>query len=138
MIYGPLLFLSVVLFELFRLLKLADDAKAIIATSQQAMRVVRSPEIADREKESFMRRASIETLKATLRLAAKFLLVGAILFALFELIVAIFPGLGAPLRESLLSPAVIVILTAAVVGYAWARKLTLRNWRARRQFANGE
>jgi uncharacterized membrane protein len=43
---------------------------------------------------------------------------GAILFALFELIVAILPALRQPLLESLVSPTVIVILTVAVIGYA--------------------
>jgi hypothetical protein len=126
MIYGPLLFLSVVLFELFRLLKMGENAKTIIASSQEAVRVLRSAELADEEKESFMRRGSIEIFKATLRLAAKLILTGGILFALFELIVAIFPGLEKPLLESFVSPSVIGILTAAVIGYAWARKAALR------------
>ena len=126
MIYGPLLFLSLVLFELFRLLKMGENAKTIIASSQQAVRVLTSPDLADDEKESCMRRGSMEILKATLRLAAKFFLAGGILFALFELIVAIFPGIRLPLLESLVSPIVIAILTAAVIGYAWARKAALR------------
>jgi hypothetical protein len=126
MIYGPLLFLSFLLFELFLLLKLGENAKAILASSQEAMRVLASRELADDEKEHFMRRGSIEILKATLGLAAKLLLVAGILFALFELFVTIFPGLRQPLLESLVSPTVIGILTAAVVGYAWARKAALR------------
>lgn len=126
MIYGPLLLLSLVLFELFGLLKMGDNIKAIIASSQEALRVLRSTELADEEKEAFMRRGSLEILKATLRLAAKFLLVGAILFALFQLIVAIFPSLKTPLLESFVSPSVIAILTAAIIGYAWARKAALR------------
>ena len=126
MIYGPLLFLSLVLFELFRLLKMGENAKTIIAGSQQAMRVLASRDLADDEKESSMRRGSIEILKATLGLAAKFFLAGGILFALFQLIVAIFPRLRQPLLESLVSPSDIAILTAAIIGYAWARKAALR------------
>jgi len=126
MIYGPLLLLSVVLFELFRLLRMGENAKTIIARSQEALRVLRSPELADDEKESFMRRGSIEILKATLYLAGKFVLAGGILYALFQLIVTIFPSLEKPLLESLVSPSVIAILTAAVIGYAWARRAALR------------
>ena len=122
MIYGPLLFLSVVLFELFRLLNIAADGKTIIASSQEAMRVLKSPQLSDEEKESFMRRGSVETFKATLRLAAKLALTGAVLFALFELIVALFPDLEKPLLDSLLSPTVIVILTVALIAYAFVRK----------------
>ncbi len=44
-----------------------------------------------------MRRGSLEIFKATLGLAAKFVLAGAILFALFELIVRVFPSLRQPL-----------------------------------------
>jgi hypothetical protein len=130
MIYGPLLFLSLVLFELFLRLKMGENARTIIASSQEAMRVLASSELADEEKESFMRRGSLEILKATLSLAAKFVLAGAILFALFELIVAIFPGLREPLIESFFSPTVIVILTVAIIGYAWARKAALRRRRS--------
>ena len=126
MIYGPLLFMSVVLFELFRLLEMGENAKTIITRSQEAVRVLNSPDLADDEKESFMRRGSFEILKATLRLAAKLFLAGGVLFALFQLIVAIFPGLRQPLLESFVSPGVIAILTAAVIGYAWARKAALR------------
>jgi len=126
MIYGPLLLLSVVLFELFRLLRMGENEKTIIARSQEALRVLRSPELADDEKESFMRRGSIEILKATLYLAGKFVLTGGIVFALFQLIVTIFPSLEKPLLESLVSPSVIAILTAAVIGYAWARRAALR------------
>jgi hypothetical protein len=126
MVFGLLLFLSLVLFELFRLLRMGANAKTIIARSQEAMRVLRSPQLADDAKESFMRRGSIEILKATLQLAAKFVLTVGILFALFQLFVAIFPDLRQPLLESLVSPSVITILTAAVVGYAWARKAALR------------
>jgi len=73
-----------------------------------------------------MRRGSIEILKATLYLAGKFVLTGGIVFALFQLIVTIFPSLEKPLLESLVSPSVIAILTAAVIGYAWARRAALR------------
>ena len=128
MIYGPLVLLSVVLFELFRLLRMGRNARTIIASSQEAMRVLRSADLADEEKESFMRRGSIEILKATLLLAAKLIFAGAILFALFELIVVILPDLRQPLLASLLSPSVIVILTAVVLGYAWARKAALRRF----------
>jgi len=135
MVYGPLLLLSIVLFELFVLLKMGENAKAIIASSHQAMKVLASSDLADEEKEAFMRRGSVEILKATLGLAAKLVLAGAILFALFELIVMLFPTLRQPLIESFVSPVVIVILTVVVVAYAWVRKATLRHRAGRRKTA---
>ena len=125
MIYGPLLFLSIVLFELFVLLRMVDNARTILASSQDAMRVLASRDLTDDEKESVMRRGSLEILNATLRLAAKLLLTGAILFALFQLIVTIFPDLKQPLLDSLLSPTVIAILTVTMIAYAWARRSVL-------------
>ena len=129
MVYGPLLFLSVVLFELFLLLKMGENAKAIMASSQQAMRVLASSELGDDEKEAFMRRGSLDVLKATLGLAAKLILAGAILFGLFELIVAILPELRQPLLESFVSPAPIAILTVALLAYAWVRTALRRRKR---------
>lgn len=126
MTYALLLLLSVVLFELFLLLKMGRNAQAILTRSQSAMRVLHSPELADEEKELVMRRESIEILKATVLLAGKLFLAGGVLFTLFQLIVAIFPDLREPLLGSLISPSVIAILTVAVVGYAWGRKALLR------------
>jgi hypothetical protein len=126
-IYAPLLILCITLFELFALLNMAASAKTILTRSQEAMRVLASHDLSDDEKESSVRRGSLAILKATLALAAKLLLTGAILFALFELIVAIFPALRQPLLDSFVSPLVIVILTVAIIVYAWARKLALRH-----------
>jgi hypothetical protein len=127
MIYGPLLLLSIALFELFVLLNMAASAKTILTRSRESMRVLASSTLSDDEKESFVRRGSLAILKATLALAAKLLLTAAILFAIFEGIVAIFPTLRQPLLDSFLSPLVILILTVAILGYAWARKLALRH-----------
>ena len=126
MIYGPLLLLSIALFELFLLLKIGGSARAILASSHEAMRVLQSPEIRDEEKEALMRRGSLAILKATLGLTARLVLVAAILLGLFELIVVIFPAIRQPLVASLISPVVIVVLTVAVVVYAWARKTAVR------------
>jgi len=125
MTYVSLLLFSIVLFELFALLGIGKDAMAIIARSQEAMRILRSPAIGDDEKETHMRRGSAEIFKATLRFTAKFVLIGAVLYLLFVLIVAVRPDLETPILESLVSPVVIVLLTAVTMCYAWARKALL-------------
>jgi hypothetical protein len=124
MIYAPLLLSCVVLFELCVLLRMGTDVMAIMARSQEAMRVLMSPELGDDEKEVFMRRGSADIFKATLRFAAKVLLIGLVLYGLFLLTVALFPDRKEALIESLYSPAVIAVLTVATMGYAWARKAT--------------
>jgi hypothetical protein len=125
MIYIPLLLFCIVLFELFALLEMGKDAMAIIARSQEAMRVLQSPELGDDEKESFMRRGSAEIFRATLGFAVKFLLIGLVLYLLFLLTITLFPDLKEAMLESLFSPVVIVMLTAGTMCYAWARKAIL-------------
>lgn len=125
MIYGALLVLSVLLFELFLALKIGDDARTILTRSREAMRVLSSAELADDQKESSMRRGSLAILIATLCLAGKLLLVGVVLLALYRFIAVIVPGRERALLESLLSAVGVVTMSATVVGYAWARKAVL-------------
>jgi hypothetical protein len=122
MIYAVLFPFCIVLFELFALLKIGRDALAIIARSQESMRVLMSAEIADDDKEVLMRRGSADIFKATLRFGLKFLAIGAVLYLLFLLTVALFPDLKQALLESLYSPVVIAVLTAVTLCYAWVRR----------------
>ncbi len=127
MTYAALLFFCIVLFELFLYLRIGKDAMSIIARSQEAMRVLRSPDLGDDEKESFMRRGSAEIFKATLYFAVKFALIGAVLYLLFLLVIAFMPDRKEALLESLMSLAMIVAMTVATLIYAWVRKtLTVR------------
>src|SRR5262245_6761081 len=129
MIYAVLFPFCIVLFESFVLLKIGSDAMAIITRSQEAMRVLRSSEIGDDEKEVLMRRASADNFKATLRFALKFLSIGLVLYVLFLLTVTLFPALKQALLESLLSPVVIAVLTLGTMCYAWVRKGVLTRLR---------
>ena len=122
MIYVPLMLFCIVFFELFLRLRIGTDAMAIIARSREAMRVLQSAQLGDDEKEVFVRRASGQIFIATLRFAAKFALIALALYALFWCTVTPFPDLGGPLLESLVSPLVVVSLSAATMAYAWARK----------------
>lgn len=129
MIYPPLLLFCVVFFELFLSLRIGTDAMAILARSQQAMGVLRSAQLDDDEKEVFVRRASGQIFIATLRFAAKFASIGLTLYALFWCTVLVFPDLDRPLLESLVSPLVIVLMTAATIAYAWVRKAVVAQLR---------
>ena len=122
MIYVSLMLFCVVFFESFVSLRLAADAVAIMARSQEAMRVLTSAELSDDDKEVFVRRASGQIFIATLRFAAKFALIGLALYALFWCTVTVFPDLEQPLLDDFVSPLVIVSLTAATMAYAWIRK----------------
>ena len=132
MIYVPLLLFCVVFFELFLSLRIGSDAVAIIARSQEAMRVLASAQFSDDDKEVFVRRASGQIFIATLRFAAKFALIGITLYALYWCTVTVFPDLDRPLLESLVSPLVIVSLTVATMIYAWVRKTVVAQLRGAR------
>lgn len=125
MIYAPLFIFCIVFFELFVLLRIGNDAMAIFARSQEAMRVLLSPDIADDEKESLMRRGSAEVFKATLQFAGKCLVVGLVLYLLFQSTATLFPDLKEAMLESFFSPVVIAVLTAGTLCYGWARKAIL-------------
>jgi len=133
MIYVPLLLFCVVFFELFLSLRIATDAMAIIARSQEAMRVLRSTQLGDDEKELFVRRASGQIFVATLRFAAKFALIGLALYALFWCTVRTFPDFERPLLETLVSPLGVVSLTLATMAYAWVRKTVVAQFRDARR-----
>jgi hypothetical protein len=125
MTYALLLLFCIVFFELFALFGLAKDAMAIIARAQTAMHVLRSPELGDDEKESHMRRGSADIFKATLRFAAKFVLIGLVLYLLFLLTVAVYPDRKEVILESIVSPVVIAMLTVGTGCYVWSRKAIL-------------
>jgi len=122
MIYAVIFPFCIALFELFAWLKIGRDAMAIIARSQEAMRVLMSSELGDDEKEVLVRRGSADIFKATLRFALKFLAIGGVLYLLFLLTVTLFPDLKQALLESLYSPVIIAVLTVVTLCYAWVRR----------------
>ena len=129
MIYVSLLLFCIVFFELFVSLRIGTDAVAIMARSQEAMRVLTSAQLSDDDKEIFTRRASAQIFIATLRFAAKFALIGLVLYALFWCTVSVFPNSERPLLKSFVSPLVIVALTVATMAYAWIRKAVVPRFR---------
>ena len=130
MIYAVLFPFCIALFELFELLKIGRDAMAIITRSQEAMRVLRSSELGDDDKEVLMRRGSADIFKATLRFALKFLAIGVVLYLLFLLTVALFPDLKQAMLESLYSPVVIAVVTVGTMCYAWVRRTIVSHLRS--------
>lgn len=125
MLYPLLILFAVIFFELFMLLRISKNVGEIVTRAQESMHVLASSTIGDDERETYMRRSSAEIFKATCGLAIKFLSIGLILYLLFRLIAIQFPGLRKSIVESLVSPFAIVILTAAIVCYALARKAVL-------------
>jgi len=123
MIYIPLLMFCIVFFELFMLLRLGKDALAIISRSLEGMRMLASAELDDDDKEILVLRMSREILKATLWFASKFVVISLVLYLLFRLTVALFPGLEPKLLEGFVSPIVILVLTVATVCYARMHKV---------------
>jgi len=123
MIYLFLLVSCVIFIELFIYLDLNKEAMTIITRSRDAMGVVMSSDLDDDAKEAFMRRASVEMFKATFTFAIKFLFIVVVLYAIYWLLINVFPDLRDPVLESLVSPVVIVGMTFAAMSYVWVRNV---------------
>ena len=126
MIYVFFVISCIVFIELFIFLNLQTEAAKIITRSREAMGVVISSELDDDAKEAFMRRAAIEMFKATFIFAIKFLLIVVVLYAMYWLLVRIFPELRYPILESLVSPIIIIGVTFAAMSYAWVRNVIIK------------
>jgi hypothetical protein len=121
MTYAMLLVLCIVFLELFLFFRLRDDVMTIFRRSREALRVFMAKDLDDSEKETFMRRESVLMLKAAGSFTAKFAIIFGVLYLVYLLAVSAFPDLRDEILDSLVSPAVIVILTVATLCYAWAR-----------------
>ena len=114
-IYALLVLFAIIFFELFVLLRVSNDAKAIITLSRRSMHPLLSSENGDDEREAFVRRTSTDIFTATCRFSAKFILIGLVVYLLFFLIVTQFPDLRNGILEKLASPAAIAMVTLAAV-----------------------
>lgn len=121
MTYAVLFVFCIVFLELFLFLQLRNEVMAIMRRSREALRVLMTRDLDDSEKESFMRRESVLMLKAAVLFTAKFAIIFGVLYLVYLLAVSVFPDLQDEILDSLVSPAVIVILTGATLCYAWAR-----------------
>jgi len=113
--------LCIVFLELFLVVGLGREATNIITRSRAAARVFIDASLDDDHKETFMQRESIEMLKATGRLVLKIAAIGAILYAVYFLIVTIVPESRDEIVAGFTSITTISILTVATLAYAWAR-----------------
>ena len=121
MIYFYLLVSCVAFVELFMLFRLRRDVSTILSLSREAVQVMMSPELGDDAKEAFMRRASARMFKSTLLFVLKFLLIVAVLYAIFAFTVYLAPEIEGSILQSVVSPVVIVLLTIATAGYVYGR-----------------
>ena len=126
MIYLYLFASCIAFIELFILLDLKNEAVGIIARSRQAMGVVKSDDLDYREKEIALRRSCVQMIKVTLMFTTKFLFIVAVLYAMYWLMIVIFPELGESMLNSFVSPTVIVGSIVAAAGYAWVRNVLFR------------
>ena len=126
MIYVYLLVSCIVFIELFILFDVKKEAMGIVTLSREVMGILMSSGLDDDAKEAFMRRASIDTFKATLIISLKFLLIILMLYAMYWIMVYAFPMLRDPILDSFVSPLVIIGLTAAAMVYVWARNVVIK------------
>ena len=125
MTYAFLIASCVVFIELFIFLDLIRESHKIIADSHEAMRVVIS-DMDDREKETYMRRASLTMLLTTFRFLLKFFTICVALYAMYRVFIYCFPQARQSVLESLISPVAILFLTVVGTAYFWLRSVILK------------
>ncbi len=123
MIHLGLLAMCVAFVEFFRLLRLGSHVGVTLEHSREALAAVKSTDLTDLQKETIMRRCSLALLKTTGAFTAKFLLLALGMAVLFFVLAAL---LRLPREEFLgmmLSPLIIVAMTAAATCYVWIRNV---------------
>ena len=123
MIFLVLAIFSIVFIEMFIALKIIPDAQGVLKLSAQSVEVMKSKEMTDREKESFMRTNSLNMLKATAKFIFKFLLIVGVLVLLSFLIELYSTELSEAVIASFSSIKHMVIITVAAMFYVWIRNV---------------
>jgi len=126
MIYIYLAVSCIAFIEMFIALDIKREAMRLLACSRDAMEVVVSSDLGDIEKETFMRRASLELFKYTFLFLGKFLAIAAILYFIYWATIASFPSLRTPIDDIFVSPVFLLGLTVFATVYAWARNVVFR------------
>jgi hypothetical protein len=126
MILAALLLSCVVLVESFLFLQLDKQARGILATTRDALNVLRDARINDDDKERCTRLAARAILTMTAIFTLKLAAIVGVLCALFFGVAAISSDGAAALLAALVSPTVIVALTLAATCYVWIRNAILR------------
>lgn len=126
MIYALLFGSCVVFVELFQILRLPEHARALVADAREGMLALGRAGLSDEAKEAYMRAASASVLRATVLLALKLLIIGAVLYALYAAAVLAQPALESELARSLVSPRVIALLTLVAACYVLLRNAVLK------------
>lgn len=126
MIHALLVLFGIAFLELILLFDLRTEIAGIFGGSREAMRVLASKSMDDDEKESFVRRASLALFRSTAIFAMKFLVVLAILYLVYLLMVTVLPDRRDAFVANLMSLPGIAIMTIATLCYAWARNAVLK------------
>ena len=126
MIYVFLFTSAIVFVELFIALDVRQQAQLIVSRAREATRVILSSDLDDDQKETFMRRSSVEMFAATFKFLMKFLVIILVIYAMFFLITFTFPATREPILESFVSPIVMLGLTLAAFAYVWLRNVIFK------------
>lgn len=123
MMYLVLLIYAVIFVELFILFKIIQDAQGVLALSSKSVEVMKSSEMSDREKETFMRTNSLTMMKATFKFIGKFFLIILALVAANYIVELISTELAAKVVASFTSLIDIIIVTVVAMLYVWIRNV---------------
>jgi hypothetical protein len=112
---------SIIFIELFLILNLGQDARALVNGTRESLQMLGRDDIGDEAKEDFVRGASIRMLTRTTTLTLKLLLIAAVIYALYRAAVFARPALEPELTQSLVSPTALAVVTAAAACYVLLR-----------------
>jgi len=121
--YLLLLLFSIAFVESFIYLKILADTQLVLNLSKEAVTVMGSKEMSDREKESFMKKNSLLLMATTFKFILKFALIVALLYGLFYATKFISNNITELLLEYLASPLAMIILTGVTLFYVWIRNV---------------
>jgi hypothetical protein len=117
---------SIVFVELFMLLAIIPDAQAVLKLSGKSVNVMKSKSMSDSQKEAFMRKNSVTMFATTLKFIAKFILIFAILFGLFQLVEIWSAPTAQAIAKHFISVTPMVVLTMVTMIYVWIRNVIRR------------
>lgn len=126
MIVAVLAAMVVVFAELFLALGLRGHFRVTTDASREVMAILRSETMSDDDKETAMRRLSLQLIRQSGLFLAKLALILAAMAGLYLIAIHLLGVDAARLDASLLSPLVWLAMTIAAVHYVWIRHALAR------------
>jgi hypothetical protein len=126
MIYITLLLLSVRFIELFILFDINDTIRSVLRISRDVYSIMKSSELAEDEKEQFVRRSALDMFKTTLVFLVKIAFILLAFYVLYIILSSVFSLSEDRLIEASLLPRTIIALILFGFLYIRLRSVIIR------------